>query len=209
MKKKFVFLLFLACLLLGASSKEDWDNIPILETEIIPKSEVHGVSVGQNDEVSIDFDDGTVFLYDKNGQFLIGYKFPDIQPYSYDVTLNKDSDLINRYISSGTRVYVYNRAGLLVLREEVPYENRRNYYMTNPLNRTDSNGTVYELKKTNIEKIYSDGRREVFFVGYKSYRDEILAALAAIALFGGAYIWKKNLLPEEIAAEIKARFSVK
>lgn len=209
MKKKFLFLLFLACLLLGANAKMDWDNIPVLTTECVPKSEIHGVSVGQNDEVSIDFKDGTVFLYDENGDFLIGYKFPEFYPRAYTISLNKDNGLINHYVLSGSEVYAYNREGHFVSQEKVLEENKKNYYESNPFTRTDSNGTVYELKKTNIEKIDPDGRREVFFVGYKSYRDEILVALAAIVLFGGAYIWKKNLLPEEITAEIKARFSVK
>ena len=120
--------------------------------------------------------------------------------------MNKDNELINHYVLKGSALYVYNREGRLVFHEEVPDENERNYYGSNPLARTDSNGTVYERKKTNIEKVYLDGRREVFFVGYKSYRDEILVAVVAIILLGGVCVWKKNLFPEETVAKMRDQF---
>ena len=191
--KKSIILLALSVLLLGADVKSPWEKIAVLDKEILLQSEVHGVSVSPDDEIAIDFYDGTIYLYDCNREFLLGYKFPPISSQIYNIFFDKEKDSINRFIPRGGNLYSYNRAGELIVKEKIGSKDRHYYSSSNELHRTDSHGVIYKKEKGDIVRIYPDGASEIFFEGYKAPRNDFLPALSflIIVVIIVIYIYKK------------------
>ena len=181
MKKSIIFLA-LSELLLGADVKSPWEKIALLDKEIPLQSEVHGVSVSPDDEIAIDFYDGTIYLYDCNQDFLLGYKFPPISSQVYNVFFDKEKDSINRFIPRSGNLYSYNKAGELIVKEKIGSKDKRYYLASNESHRTDSHGVIYKKEKGDIVRMYPDGTSEIFFEGYKAPRNDFLPVLSFLII---------------------------
>ncbi len=180
--KKSIILLALSVFLLGADVKSPWEKIAVLDKEIPLQSEVHGVSVSADDEIAIDFNDGTVYLYDCNRKFLLGYKFPRFSPQTYNISFDEEQNLINHFVPNGKELYTYNREGKLLSKKTINSKEMHYYSASNELHRTDSNGVVYKKEKGDIVRIYPDGTSEIFFEGYKAPQNDFLPALSFVLI---------------------------
>lgn len=180
--KKIIILLSLSVLLLGADVKSPWEKITVLDKEIPLQSEVHGVSVSPDDEIAIDFYDGTIYLYDCNREFLLGYKFPPISSLTYNIFFDKEQGLINHFILREDGLYIYNRSGDLVSKEITDSKDMHYYLASNESHRTDSHGVIYKKEKGDIVRMYPDGTSEIFFEGYKAPRNDFLPVLSFLII---------------------------
>ena len=188
--KKILAVFLLSFLLMGADGKDSvgaaWKKIPVLTEEKALESEIHGVTVGPHDEITIDFYDGTVYLYDTNGGFLSGYKFPPCPDLSHEIFFDDDGFIC--LVFKSRDLYVYDRAGELssfqTIEPEVIPQFRKN---------KDTHGATYKEKRGDIVKTYPNGDSELFFVGYKDPYKNNLAFFPVIIYSYIIYVKRREI----------------
>lgn len=192
MRKIFwVFTILAFPLFLGAEINPALQTIPVVDEAASKEVCVAGVSVGPHDEVAVILEDGSVFLYDAQRTFIKGYKFPEFSSGVYNITFDKEADIIYLFLPKLSKLYSYNGDGHLTEKTTVEGETAK-YRISNRENRMDSTGAEYRVEKGDVIKVFADGQKEIFFYGYKDFRIDMGGLTAILFVFLGTFLGGKR-----------------
>lgn len=196
-RKRLPTLLALAALfllLLGAGYPE---KVEVFTEETYTPARYKFLDVSPyTDEVLLGFDNGKVYLFDGDGNFLRGYQFPG-DSAAWCVLLRKDGTL-DYYYNRSRKIRTYDREGNL-LRVTEHTDNSREGDKLVQTNHVNSRLVEYGVKGNEFWKEYPWGERVVLRTVPNSSQ-EALGAVFILGVFILGYLgqWitkKKNGLP--------------